>query len=66
MKHKTGFKNFGNIGYQPMNGRYISITFQKNISVDLYCLLFYIFTYTFFHISLCIAHFFNCAFRHFD
>jgi len=35
MKRKTGFKNFGNIGYQPMNGRYIGIGLKKAISVNL-------------------------------
>jgi len=35
MKQKIRFKNFGNIGYQPMNGRYIGIGPKKAISVDL-------------------------------
>jgi len=36
MKQKTRFKNFGNIGYRCMNGRYIGIGPQKSISVDPY------------------------------
>jgi len=32
MKQKTRFEN---IGYQPMNGRYIGIGLKKNISVNL-------------------------------
>jgi len=37
MKQKTRFKNFGNIGYQSMNGRYVNIGIgpKKAISVDL-------------------------------
>jgi len=35
MKQKTRFKNFGNIGYWPMNGRYIGISPKKAILVDL-------------------------------
>jgi len=35
MKQKTRFKNFGNIGYRFMNGRYIGICPKKAISVDL-------------------------------
>jgi len=35
MKQKTKFKNFGNISYRSMNGRYISIGPQKAMSVDL-------------------------------
>jgi len=37
MKQKTGFKNFGNIGYQyrPMNGRHIGIALRKATSIDL-------------------------------
>jgi len=29
MKQKTRFKNFGNIGYRSMNGRYIGIDPRK-------------------------------------
>jgi len=36
MKQKTRFKNFVNIGYRPMNGRYISIGLKNVISIDLY------------------------------
>jgi len=36
IKQKTRFENFGNIGYRPMNGRYIGIGLKKNISVDLH------------------------------
>jgi len=36
MKQKTKLKNFGNIVYRSMNGRYISIGLKKAISVDLY------------------------------
>jgi len=35
MKHKTRFKNFGNI----VIGRYIGIGLKKALSVDLYMLL---------------------------
>jgi len=35
MKQKTRFKNFGNIGYRIMNGRYIHVGLKKVISVDL-------------------------------
>jgi len=35
MKQKIRLKNFGNIGYQSMNGQYISISPTKAISVDL-------------------------------
>jgi len=35
MKQKTSFKNFGNISYRSMNGRYIGIGPKKAISVDL-------------------------------
>jgi len=38
MKQKARFKNYGNISYRywPMNSRYISISPQKAVSVDLY------------------------------
>jgi len=29
MKQKTKFKNFGNIGYWSMNGRYIGMALKK-------------------------------------
>jgi len=32
MKQKTRFKNFGNIGYRPMHGRYIGIVAKNAIS----------------------------------
>jgi len=35
MKQKIRFKNFGNIGYRSMNGRYIGIGLKIAISVDL-------------------------------
>jgi len=35
MKQKRIFKNFGNIGYRPMNGRYVGISLKNAISVDL-------------------------------
>jgi len=30
MKQKTRFKNFGSIGYRPINGRYIGIGSKKS------------------------------------
>jgi len=35
MKQKTRYKNFGNIGYRSMNGRYIVIGPKKAMSADL-------------------------------
>jgi len=36
MKQKTRFKNFGNIGYRSMNGRYIGIGTSNAVSVGPY------------------------------
>jgi len=36
MKQKTRFENFRNIGYLSMNGRYISTSPKKAVSVDPY------------------------------
>jgi len=35
MKQKTRFKNFANIDYRSVNGRYISISPKKAMLVDL-------------------------------